>query len=419
MRVLGVGSCVDLGDLYLGLVAEGHEVRVVADDPAWRGPFAGLIDSEPDWWPLLPWVGKAGLILVEYADRGPWQDRLRVDGYQVIGGSALGDRLENDRAFGQSVLREVGLNTAESLGFATPAAAAEWLAAHPGRYVLKYDDSAHPTFVGEHPAGADVLFMLRRAAPGQVLLMRHLDGVEVGIGGYFDGARFLEPACIDFEHKRFFPGDRGEMTPEMGTLASYDHAGPLFEATLARLAPRLAQARHVGYVNLNLIANEAGLWPLELTCRFGYPGHLVLASLQRDGWGDLFGRMLDGRGDRFASVPGWSVAIVLTIPPFPGYGAQDAPEADPPVFFHDPPQGAEAAHYHLVDVRRQDGQLFARQRTGNVMAVTGTGMTVEAAQAAARARAANVIVPNLRWRADIGDRFLGQDAARLRALGWL
>ena len=60
-----------------------------------------------------------------------------------------------------------------------------------------------------------------------------------------------------------------------------------------------------------------------------------------------------------------------------------------------------------------------RRRTGRAMVVTGTGATVEEAQAAARARARNVIAPDLRWRADIGDRFLLGDGVRLRALGWL
>ncbi|MFC7692231.1 hypothetical protein ACFQY5_24320 [Paeniroseomonas aquatica] len=53
------------------------------------------------------------------------------------------------------------------------------------------------------------------------------------------------------------------------------------------------------------------------------------------------------------------------------------------------------------------------------MIVTGTGDTVPAAQEEARARARNVVAPELRWRGDIGDRFLNGERERLRALGWL
>jgi phosphoribosylamine--glycine ligase len=420
MRFLGVGDCIELGDLYLSLMREGHEVRVFAGDPAHRGTLGGLIAPVPDWRAELPWVGKTGIILFETVGQGAAQDALRAEGYAVIGGSGFGDRLENDRAFGQELLRQVGLAVAPSLAFDHPASAALWLRDNPGRFVLKFDNSAHPTFVGEQPSGLDMLFRLERAPPDRVLLMRALEGVEIGIGAYFDGTKFLKPACIDFEHKRFFPGDIGEMTGEMGTLATYEWGERLFAATLAKVAGAFAEAGHVGYVNLNLIVNEAGVWPLEFTCRFGYPGYAVLAPLQRDGWGDLLRRLRDRDSDGFRVTPGWSVAIVLTIPPFPHGPHGDAdPADDPPIFFHDEPGDAELEHYRLMDVREDGGRLFARRHTGYVMVVTGTGETVATAQDAAGKRARNVIIPDLRWRNDIVARFVTRDRARLRALGWL
>lgn len=421
MRVLGIGARVDLGSLYLGLMREGHEVRVHASGPASAGAFGGLVETVADWRAELGWVGRDGAVLFERVGQGALQDELRAAGYRVVGGSSLGDRLEYDRAFGQRVLRDAGLRTARSVAFPGPADAAAWLARNPGRFVLKHDNNARATVVGEHPAGDDLRWVLGRTPPGRVLLMERLDGVEVGVGAYFDGRRFLRPACIDFEHKRFFPGEMGEMTGEMGTLAGFEGAERLFGATLDRVAPLLARAGHVGYVNLNTIVDERGPWPLEFTCRFGDPGFAVLAPLQRDGWGDLLGRMLDGGGhERFAVLPGWSVGIVLTVPPFPKEDAASQPEDDLPLFFREPPGAEEMArHHHPCDVRLEGGRLLARRRTGRAMVVTGTGATVQEAQAGAQARARNVIAPDLRWRADIGDRFLLRDGARLEELGWL
>ena len=418
LRILGIGARVDLGDLYRTLSREGHEVRVHASDPGYASLSENLVEKVPDWRDALPWLGKDGVIVFEKVGQGALQDQLRAEGHRVIGGSALGDRLEYDRGFGQDVLERAGMRIAPGFRFPDSAAAADWLRANPGRFVLKYFNNARATFVGDHARGLDVLFQLGRAPPpGPALLMPRLEGVEVGVGAYFDGQRFLEPACIDFEHKRFFPGEIGEMTGEMGTLVSYRGAGPIMRATLGRLEGVLAEGRHVGYVNLNMIVNEDGIWPLEFTCRFGNPGFAILSPLQTAGWGDLFSRMLEGGHRSFPTDPDWCTGIVLTIPPFPLDWPNSNPEYEPPVLFHTPID--DPAHFHFSDMRQDGEQLFAGRATGYAMVVTGTGDTIGASQAAALTRARSVCIADLRYRTDIGDRVTaGGELERLRGLGW-
>jgi len=117
--------------------------------------------------------------------------------------------------------------------------------------------------------------------------------------------------------ERFFPGDLGELTGEMGTVVTYSRSKGFFDRTLAKMRPLLKENGYYGYINLNTLVNEGGIWPLEFTCRFGYPGYAILDPLQRTSWADLFRLMLERNATRFETEPGFAVGIVITTPPFP------------------------------------------------------------------------------------------------------
>ncbi|HEX6374202.1 MAG TPA: hypothetical protein VFZ91_00615 [Allosphingosinicella sp.] len=428
MRFLGVSETCDLGSLYMRLVADGHEVRVFIEDEGARGTMAGLVPRTEDWRAELDWLGRDGIILFEAVSEGygELQDRLRRDGYCVIGGSAFGDRLENDRAYAQALLAGLGLNTAAVHRFADAASGDAFLAAHPGRYVLKFsgpDFASSDNYVGQRADGADVRavlagrFRARRDESASYILMDFVDGVEMGVGAYFDGDKFLAPACLDWEHKRFFAGDMGELTGEMGTVATYERSGKFFELTLARIAPLLREHGHVGYVNLNTIVNLDGIWPLEFTCRFGYPGFAILEPLQAVSWAELLRAMGERSAHSFATLPGFSVGIVLTTPPFPYTRKQVDEPVGLPVLFDAGLDDEDFRNLHYGEVGLDGGQLVTSGLYGWTMVVTGAGDTIAAARRAAYARAGRVFAPALRYRLDIGDRLVEADYAAVAGLG--
>ena len=418
MRVLGITETCDLGSMYLRLLREGHDVRVSISNPLAFGTMANMVPRSQDWRADLPWIRRAGdegLILFEAVGFGELQDRLRAEGYHVIGGSAFGDRLENDRAFAQHFLSELGLNVAVTTEFTKVPDALADLAARPGRRVLKLSASAGETFVGALPDGRDIAALLKARPPSSpFVLMDHVSGIETAVGAYFNGTNFLTPACLDWEHKHFFAGDLGELTGEMGTVATFRQSGTLFAATLKRLEASLRQAKHVGWVNLNMIINEQGVWPLEFTCRFGYPGFAVLEPLQRIGWGDLFAAILTGR-DELPTDNGFSVAVVLSTPPFP----LSRKDVDAPVGLPVLVGDIEDEHLHLGEVGREQGELVTSGLYGWTAVVTGTGSTIKAAQAAAYDRARKVLTPNLRYRLDIGDKLGAFELQQLTDWGWM
>ena len=432
MRFLGVGDYCDLSSLYLRLAAEGNEVKVATSEPMCHGTLAGMIERVADWQAHLPWIREAGpdgaLIFENVADNsGIRQDELRAAGYQVIGGSAFGDRLENDRGYAQQVLKSLGLQIAPVHEFDRVADVVAFVGARPARYVLKFNGGdefgSADNYVGRFPDGRDVLALIRakfdllKRERISFVLMDFIQGVEMGVGAFFNGREFIRPACLDWEHKRFFPGDMGELTGEMGTVVTYERSGKFFDTTLARLAPLLRAHGYCGYINLNTIVNDDGIWPLEFTCRFGYPGYSILEPLQKTSWRDLFGIMLSKSGSSFEYRDGFCLGVVLTTRPFP-YVRTFVPEPiGLPIMFEGTLSDTDRTNLHFGEVGMVEGQLVTAGYHGWTMVVTGTGATIPEAQRQAYDLARRVVIPNVRYRNDIGSKLIDRDLAVVQSLG--
>lgn len=430
MRFLGIGDTCDLGALYQRLLGSGHEVKVSVAEPLAQGTMAGLVEHTSNWQNELDWIraaGDNGIILFENVakSRGELQDQLRREGFHVIGGSAYGDRLENDRAYAQNVLAGIGLQTCRVAEFHDVNVANTFLDQHPERYVLKFNGpgfSSNQNYVGRLADGADVRAILHskrrklEETKASFILMEHVEGVEMGVGAYFNGENFIGSACLDWEHKRFFPGNLGELTGEMGTVATFDRSRTFFGRTLEPMTRLLREGGYCGYINLNTIVNEKGIWPLEFTCRFGYPGFAVLGPLQRTSWADLFAAMATRRGSA-QMRSGFCVAIVLTTPPFP-YDRKTVDEAvGLPIFYDGKLSAEEQSHLYYGEVGLASGSLVTSGQYGWTMVATGVAKNILEAQKKACQLADRVIVPNVRFRRDIGNGLVaGGECARVERL---
>ncbi|MDP3825124.1 MAG: hypothetical protein Q8Q74_01105, partial [Polaromonas sp.] len=77
------------------------------------------------------------------------------------------------------------------------------------------------------------------------------------------------------------------------------------------------------------------------------------------------------------------------------------------------------AGLYFAEVARRGDYLVTSGHTGYVGVATGTGPTVAGARDAAYALARQVVLPNLRYRTDIGERVERSDLRRLAEWGWL
>jgi len=183
--------------------------------------------------------------------------------------------------------------------------------------------------------------------------MEFIKGVEAGVGAYFNGEDFLKPALLDWEHKRFFPGDLGELTGEMGTVVTYRGAEILFEKSLSKMRPHLKKGGYCGYINLNMILNRQGIWPLEFTSRFGYPGFAVCEALHEEGWDEILTHMTKKNSLTLKTRPGFSVGVVLTVPPFPYSHGYNLLSHGMPISFAKDLTSLEQRHLHFGEMSQK------------------------------------------------------------------
>ena len=433
MKFLGIGEYCDLGAMYLRLLEAGHEVKVYVENSDYHDVYAGMLTFTHDWHSELDWIrqaGQDGIILFESATKGSIQDALRQDGYQVIGGSALGDMLEGDREFGQKILQKIGMQIASSLHFTDYDKAIDHINKTNKRYVYKSNGANSErtrNYVGMAEDGSDLVTLLKHYKSQMTvktnvidfILMEYISGIEIGVGAYFNGEQFLQPACLDWEHKRFFNGNLGELTGEMGTIVTYRGAEVIFQRSLLHLESMLKESGYCGYINLNMIANAEGIWPLEFTSRFGYPGYCICAALQQDSWESLFKRMLNKSSLFIDTDSGFAAGVVLNVPPFPYSYGYELLSKGLPILFQSSIIDSDKQYLHFNEVANHDGCLVTSGVTGNVATAVGASDTIEAARQKAYDLARKVILPNIRYRQDIGANLVDGDFKQLIDWGYI
>ncbi len=194
-------------------------------------------------------------------------------------------------------------------------------------------------------------------------------------------------------------------------------SGPnhLFNQTLLKMEPKLAEEGYVGYIDLNCIVNNNGIYPLEFTARFGYP----TISIQQAGMitpiGQFFWDLASGIDPKLKVRSGFQIGVRIVAPPFPF----DDDENFRLVFQKTPPSSSRkppADEIHIEDVKQINGQWLIAGTSGVILIVIGTGQTMKQAQTQVYSRIKNVLIPNMYYRTDIGDRWV-KDSDRLPQLG--
>ncbi len=411
------------GDLAWQIKNEGHEVKVYFKNESDKDVYDGFLEKIDDWKNFVEW---ADIVVFDDVGFGKEADELRTNGKLVVGGSIYTDRLEQEREFGQSEMKRVGMLTLPHWDFTDYDLALDFINQNPGRYV--YKPSGHTPsdykgilFLGKDEDGKDIHEILRsnkkvlQSKIKQFQLQKFASGVEIAVGAFFNGDDFIYPINVNFEHKKLFPGDIGPYTGEMGTLMYWSQPNTIFKTTLEKIKENLRESKYVGYVDINCIANARGIYPLEFTCRFGYPHISIAMEGITSPLGEFLFSIAKGEKYDLKTKRGFQIGVVCAVPPFPFDDKNEMSiYKDLSIIFKKP----SLEGVHLGDVKLVDESWQIAGNTGYALVVTGSGTTVEDARRQVYSRLENILLQNMFYRTDIGLGWF-RDSDKLQTWGYL
>lgn len=421
MKFLFVTLFGESASLAQQLLQEGHKVRFFVKDKKMQDVGRGLIPRVRNWKEHIDW---ANVLVFDDVDFGKDIERLRTKGYLVVGGNRFGDRLENDRLFGQKIMLEAGMKIPKSWRFRNFGSAIKFVKKRKGRYVLKFNGqlARYLCYISKLEDGSDLLKILEEHQekwPTQrkidFILQEFIDGIEMACGAFFNGKHFVYPINISFEHKHFLTGGIGPLTGEMGTSMFYSQdGGLLFKQTLLKMEPFFAKTNYRGFIDINSMVTEKGAYPLEYTARFGYPQLDIQQELHKTEWGELLYKLAEGTLKKFEVYPKYAVGVVVGAAGMPFEVAYNKYGRGLPIYGI---TKENIRQIKLSQVCKRDGKLLTAG-SGYVLTVNGSGKTMEAAKKRAYEVVSQIIIPNIIYRIDIGDHWK-KEAPKLRAWGYI
>lgn len=421
MKFLFVSQDALIHDLAWEVKKEGHEVLYCIISKSDRDVATGIVDKIDNWEDHKDW---ADVIVFDDSEFGDICEKLRKENKLVIGGTPYTDKLEANRDFAAEEMKAAGLNVIPSWEFKNFDDAIEFVKKNPDRYVVKPSGAAQSekvlSYVGQEEDGLDIITILERYKKEwaknikSFQIQKFISGVEIAMGAFFNGKEFILPAFINFEHKRLMNNDIGPATGEMGTTGFWAGSNKFFHETLVKMQSRIQG--YIGYFDINCIANSRGIYPLEITPRFGFP----TINLQMEGvlskWGDFFYALAKGEPFSLNTKRGLQVAVVIAVPPFPftDPAAFKKFSEDAPVVFKKP----YTEGIHPCDIKIVDGEWLLTGHSGYSLVVTGSGSTMEDARKETYRRIKNILIPNMFYRTDIGERWV-RDSDLLQTWSYL
>lgn len=295
----------------------GHDVRLYTPPTKIGG---GLVEKVKEWRPSMGW---ADLIFVtDNSKITPELEAYFKKGYPIFGPNLAGSELELDREAGQNCFDEFGIDTLPYKQFTDYDKAIAYVKKEGKPFVSKPWGGNPDKDLSYVPKTAeDLICRLERWKREEVkpdfLLQEMVSGAEIAVGGWFGPGGWNKWLCENWEEKRLMAGGLGPNTGEMGTVVRYVEKSRLFDEVLKPVTERLEQIGYVGYVDVNCLVDESGVpWPLEFTCRPGWPLFNIQMALHLGDPASWMLSLLHGK-DTLRVREDIAVGVVMAMGDFP------------------------------------------------------------------------------------------------------
>lgn len=373
---------------------------------------------------LCAWAVKEKIALTVVGPEGPLSsgvvDVFRAHGLRIFGPSKAAAQLESSKAFSKDFMQRHGIPTAAYAVFSDPVAAhayvdkvgapivvkADGLAAGKGVVVATSLAQAHEAV--DSMLQGNSLGVLHNEGGARVVIEEFLQGEEVSFIVLCDGKNVL-PLVTSQDHKRLQDGDMGPNTGGMGAYSPAPVVTPQVHARVMRevIFPTIKGMEkdgvpYTGFLYAGLMIDAQGRpKTLEFNCRMGDPEtQPIMMRLKTDLVDVLWAATeppLQSRLDEMELQ--WerrtALGVVVAAHGYPG----QVRKGD--LITGIPKETEDAVVFH-AGTTLQDGKLLSSG--GRVLCVTVLAEGVRHAQQRAYQVIADIHMPGMQYRTDIGYR---------------
>ena len=397
-----------------GIIEKSSEQRVLIDKD-------GQLDEEVLKGVLYP---KPDCVIMDMVGEGfgDLADKLRKDGIPVIGGCSWGDKVELDRPYGAKAMKAVGINIPATYKFTDYKEAIKFVEEKNQPFVYKPSGNqpTTTTYVAKGPD--DLIGMLEYYSniKEEFELQEKVEGIEISSEIWFNGKEVIN-VNHTMEEKLFLEGNRGPRAGCMGSVVWIgSESSRLYKEGVGRMLPALKKIDYRGLLDLNTIVTKDKLYGLEFTPRFGYDALFVLLEMFKGKISDLLYGVAAGITREMTFRSDWGMGIDLCVPPYP---LHCEPDMYKDVLIQGIDEGNKR-HLWLYDVYKVGSQHLCAGCGGDIGAVTARGDKVDGYSPVRDSKRrvlrtiSNLVVPDVMWRRDIGDR-VQDEYKQLQTWGWL